>query len=208
MRNDVLKRDEHPTKKNLVECTRQLISRNGVDAVTVDMVLTESGVSKGSLYHHFKDFDALIQTVQIRNFSEFVDEGIGFLEEALGRATSAEQLRTKLYAVIDLAHDPRRAPNRIERARIVGSSGTSLEYTQALASEQERLRRRGEELIAEAQRRGWVNPTLSPQALSSFILGFTFGRVLDDVCLTHVSSDDWNAVVRQFMERILLAVDA
>lgn len=204
----VLKQDAHPTKKTLVECARQLIADHGVDAVTVDMVLSESGVSKGSLYHHFKDFDALIQTVQIGNFSEFVDEGISFLEGALGRASSPEELRTNLYAVIELAHDPRRAPNRIERARIVGSSGTALEYTQALGREQERLRRRGEELIAEAQSRGWVNATLSPQALSSFILGFTFGRVLDDVCHTHVGSDEWNAVVRQFMDRVLLSVDA
>lgn len=204
----MLTQDAHPTKKVLIECARQLIARNGVDAVTVDMVLAESGVSKGSLYHHFKDFDALIHTVQIANFSEFVDEGIGFLEDALGRASSAEELRANLYAVIERAHDPLRAPNRIERARIVGSSGTATEYTQALAQEQERLRRRGEELITQAQRRGWLNPTLSSQALSSFILGFTFGRVLDDVCQTHVPASEWNAVVSQFMDRVLLAVDA
>lgn len=204
----MLKQDAHPTKKTLVECTRRLITREGVDAVTVDMVLTESGVSKGSLYHHFRDFDTLIQTVQVLNFSEFVDEGISFLEVALGRASSPAELRANLYAVIELAHDPRRAPNRIERARIVGSSGTGLEYTRALAREQERLRRRGEELIAEAQARGWVNSTLSPQALASFILGFTFGRVLDDVCDSHVAADEWNAVVRQFMDQVLLTVDA
>lgn len=208
MNVSVLKQNAHPTKKTLVECTRQLIAQHGVDAVTVDMVLSDSGVSKGSLYHHFKDFDALIQTVQVGNFSVFVDEGISFLEAAMGRASSAEELRANLYAVIELAHDPRRAPNRIERARIVGSSGTALEYTQALAREQERLRRRGEELIAEAQSRGWVNSALSPRALSSFILGFTFGRVLDDVCQTHVAPDQWNAVVRQFMDQVLLAVDA
>lgn len=207
MNDRMLKQDAHPTKTVLVECGRQLIARHGVDAVTVDMVLVESGVSKGSLYHHFKDFDALIRTVQIANFSEFVDEGITMLEGALGRASSAEELRANLYAVIELAHDPRRAPNRIERARIVGSSGTSSEYTQALAREQERLRSRGEELIAAAQGRGWVNPTLSPQTLASFIFAFTFGRVLDDICHDHVSPGEWNAVVRLFMDRVLLAVD-
>lgn len=207
MNSDVLHQAEHPTKASLVECTRRLVSRLGVDAVTVEMVLTESGVSKGSLYHHFKDFDALIETVQVRSFSEFVDEGINFLEAALGSATSRDELRANLYAVIPLAHDPARAPHRIDRARIVGSSGHSLAFSQGLAREQERLRRCGEQLIAEAQAKGWINRSLSPRALSSFVLGFTFGRVLDDVCQEHVRAEDWNDVVHQFMDRVLLAVE-
>lgn len=206
MNNGVLRQDEHPTRKILVECARNLVAREGVDGVTVDMVLTESGVSKGSLYHHFKDFDTLIHTVQIRNFSEFVDEGISFLESALGNASSVGELRSNLHAVIELAHDPRRAAHRIERARIIGSAGSALDFTEALAQEQERLRRRSEDLIAEAQKRGWVNTTLSPRALSSFILGLTFGRVLDDVCHEQVQPDEWNAVVRQFVDRVLLNV--
>ena len=203
----VLQQAEHPTKATLVECARRLITRVGVDALTVEMVLAESGVSKGSLYHHFKDFDALIETVQLRCFSEFVDEDISFLEAALGSATSRDELRTNLEAIVPLGHDPERAPHRIDRARILGSSGHRVDFTQALSREQERLRRRGEQLIAEAQAKGWVNRSLAPRALASFILGFTFGRVLDDVCEEHVSAGDWNDVVRQFMDRVLLAVD-
>lgn len=203
----MLRQDEHPTRKALVECTRELIDRKGVDAVTVDMVLTESGISKGSLYHHFKDFDALIHTVQVRNFSQFVDEGISFLEGAMGRANSAEELRSNLYSVIELAHDPQRASHRIERARIIGSSGSAIDFSEAVAQEQERLLRRSEDLIAQAQQRGWVTPVLSPRAVSMFIMSFTFGRVLDDVVKEHVQPDEWNAVVRQFVDRILLSVD-
>lgn len=207
MNDGVLQQSEHPTKATLAACARRLIAEVGVDALTVEMVLAESGVSKGSLYHHFKDFDALIETVQIRNFSEFVDEGISFLEAALGSAKSRDELRANLFAVVPLAHDPGRAPNRIDRARILGSSGHGVGFTQALAHEQERLRRRGEQLIAEAQAKGWVNRSLSPRALASFIMGFTFGRVLDDVCQEHVRAEDWNDVVNQFMDRVLLAVD-
>lgn len=207
MNDGVLRQAEHPTRSALVECARRLIARVGVDALTVEMVLTESGVSKGSLYHHFKDFDALIETVQVRRFSEFVDEGISFLEAALGSATSRDELRANLRAVVPLAHDPERAPHRIDRARILGSSGHSIDFTQALSREQERLRTRGEQLIAEAQAKGWVNRSLAPRALASFILGFTFGRVLDDVCQEHVSAEEWNDVVLRFMDNVLLAAD-
>ncbi|MFM1752223.1 MAG: hypothetical protein RL119_1185 [Actinomycetota bacterium] len=202
----MIRADIHPTKRALLESARELIEIHGVDNLTVDMVLTNSKVSKGSLYHHFEDFDSLIHEVQLRKFSEFVEEGINFLEQAFGMATNAEQFRANLHAMAALAQDSARRPGRIERARIFGTSGTSLSFTQALANEQERLRQRGEELIAEAQSRGWVNSSLSARALSSFILGFTFGRVLDDVCETHVNSDEWNEVVRQFLDRVLLNV--
>jgi len=207
MNDGVLQQAEHPTKATLVECARRLITRVGVDALTVEMVLAESGVSKGSLYHHFKDFDALIETVQVRCFSEFVDEGISFLEAALGSASSREELRANVAAVVPLAHDPTRAPHRIDRARILGSFGHRVGFSQALSREQQRLRTRGEQLIAEAQSKGWVNRSLSPRAMASFILGFTFGRVLDDVCEEHVSAEDWNEVVRQFMDSVLFAAD-
>lgn len=200
----MIRADIHPTKRALIESARELVRIHGVDNLTVDMVLVHSKVSKGSLYHHFEDFDSLIHEVQLRKFSEFVEEGINFLEQAFGMATNPEELRANLYAISALAHDRARGPMRIERARIFGTSGTSLSFNQALAKEQERLRQRGEDLISEAQSRGWVNTSLSARALSSFILGFTFGRVLDDVCETHVNSDEWNEVVRQFLDRVLL----
>ena len=202
----MIRADIHPTKRALLESARALIEIHGVDNLTVDMVLAHSKVSKGSLYHHFEDFDSLIHEVQLRKFSEFVEEGINFLEQAFGMASNAEQLRANLHAIAALANSRARGPMRIERASIFGMSGTNLSFNHALAKEQERLRQRGEDLIAEAQSRGWVNTSLSARALSSFILGFTFGRVLDDVCETHVNSDEWNEVVRQFLDRVLLNV--
>lgn len=200
----MIRADIHPTKRALIESARELIGIYGLDNLTVDKVLLHSKVSKGSLYHHFEDFDSLIYEVQLKNFSEFVEESINLLEEAFGKATNPEELRANLYAVSILTQHPDRAPLRIARARVFGTSGTSLSFTHALANEQERLRQRGEDLIAEAQSKGWVNAALSSRALASFILGFSFGRVLDDVCETHVVPDEWNAVVRQFFDRVLL----
>lgn len=200
----MLNTQEHATRKILVEGTQSLIATHGVDRVTVEMVLAETKVSKGSLYHHFKDFDHLINTVQMRNYSAFVDEAISMLGQAFGSARSAEELRNNLFAVIPMAHDPARASGRIDRARVIGSSVSNVEFARVLAQEQERLRGRGEELMARAQAQGWVNMSLSPRALVSFIMSFTFGRVLDDVCDERVHAEDWNDVVRQFMDGVLL----
>lgn len=200
----MLRTEEHPTRRSLIESARTLIQVHGLDKVTVDMVLTESKTSKGSLYHHFKDFDELIDSAQIRTFSRYVNEGISFLERALDSASTAGELKANLFAVVDLGGDPQRSEHRIARARIVGTVGRSLRFSQALAVEQERLRRRGEELIEQAQSKGWLNSGLSAQALSSFIIGFTFGRVLDDVCHERVDSAGWNEIVHLFIDRVVM----
>jgi len=46
----------HPTKVALIEVVKEMIAEFGADGFTVEMVLAESGISRGSLYHHFEDF--------------------------------------------------------------------------------------------------------------------------------------------------------
>ena len=200
----MLRAEIHPTKRALLESALTIIETHGVDNVTVEMVLRDSEVSKGSLYHHFKDFDSLLAVVQLHKYSEFVDEAIRFFEQAFNKAFGPEEFKTNLFSVMALGHDPAGAPRRIQRARVVGSWGSNPDFTQGLAREQERLRQRGQDLIAAAQMKGWVNSSLSARALSSFIVGFTFGRVLDDVCADHADPTEWNAVVREFLDRVLL----
>ena len=43
----------HPTKVALLEVVKGMIAEYGADGFTVEMVLAESGISRGSLYHHF-----------------------------------------------------------------------------------------------------------------------------------------------------------
>ena len=50
----------HPTKSSLIHCAADLLDKYRFDEITVEMVLDRSGVSKGSLYHHFEDLDELM----------------------------------------------------------------------------------------------------------------------------------------------------
>ena len=50
----------HPTKSKLVETATRLLKTHKPSEISVDLVLSESKISKGSLYHHFADLDELI----------------------------------------------------------------------------------------------------------------------------------------------------
>lgn len=53
-------KSEVSTREKILVAACQLIARDGVSKLTLDMVAQEAGVSKGGLLYHFKSKDALI----------------------------------------------------------------------------------------------------------------------------------------------------
>ncbi|MEI6649648.1 MAG: GNAT family N-acetyltransferase [Actinomycetes bacterium] len=51
----------HPTKRLLFEVTMDLLEVHDFADVSLEMVLTASGISKGSIYYHFEDFPDLLE---------------------------------------------------------------------------------------------------------------------------------------------------
>lgn len=54
------------TRESIVAAARRLFGRRPVDAVSIDEIVAEAGVAKGSFYNHFPDRDALAQAVALR----------------------------------------------------------------------------------------------------------------------------------------------
>jgi AcrR family transcriptional regulator len=51
------------TRAHLIDVATRLFAERGYDGTSIEAVLTESGVSRGSLYHHFPGKDALFWAV-------------------------------------------------------------------------------------------------------------------------------------------------
>ena len=54
----------HPTKAKLIETVVELLDQHPVEAITLDQILEMSKISKGSMYHHFADFDDIAFVVK------------------------------------------------------------------------------------------------------------------------------------------------
>ena len=76
---------EHATHRALIDCGVELAKEFGMYGFTVEQLLTKSGISKGSLYHHFEDFVDLVECVQVRIFTEYVELDISQFKELLTR---------------------------------------------------------------------------------------------------------------------------
>jgi AcrR family transcriptional regulator len=198
-------RPTHPTKIALLEAGRALAEEHGLYGYTVEMLLDSSGISKGSLYHHFSDFMDFVESVQVGVFAESVRVDIDNAKEAFDRATSKEDFRRFILAVVGSAFLPDRPDLRLLRASIVGATRGREEYRARLGAEQLRLREMLADVIIQAQNRGWVRPEVDPDTGAAFMLAYSFGLVIDEVTGKPVDPQGWQDLVMALMDRVILA---
>jgi AcrR family transcriptional regulator len=91
------------TRAHLIEVATRLFAEHGYDDTSIGAVLTETGVSRGSLYHHFPGKDALFLAVFEAVSARIAAEMTAAIQDAAG---PVELLRTGSFALIRLAGDP------------------------------------------------------------------------------------------------------
>lgn len=91
----------HPTKAVLVKTVVELLNTQLPSEVHADQVLEISGISKGSLYHHFEDLGELVETAQVYRYSKWITKSVEFMTEILPKAKSPEELRKALSMVTE-----------------------------------------------------------------------------------------------------------
>lgn len=193
----------HPTKRLLLETAIDLIDEFGPQGFTVEKVLETSGISKGSLYHHYVDFDDLIDQAQIVRYGRAVDEDLTHIIEAIRKSKSRDDFLSRVKGIVDYASSENRVRDRSNRALILGSSWGKPEFRRALGEEQKRLTDAFVDLQREMAERGWIKPKFSPVAIATFIQAYAFGRLIDDVLDERVDTDEWGELVAAVIGAIL-----
>jgi AcrR family transcriptional regulator len=91
------------TRSQLIVIARRMFADRGYEGTSIEAVLKEAGVSRGSLYHHFASKEALFEAV-----AEDVETSVG--EQTLAAAGGSDgpvaALRAGFLAWIRLAGDP------------------------------------------------------------------------------------------------------
>ena len=111
----------HPTKRLLVETAAKLLESKAPSEVLAEEVLEISGVSKGSLYHHFEDLQDLVETAQVYRYSKWIDASIDYLTNNVVTARSKDELRKALRNLTMLTQSDERMDARAERARALAA---------------------------------------------------------------------------------------
>lgn len=193
----------HPTRERLIATMADLLDKKAPEQINVDEVLNVSGISKGSLYHHFEDFSDLLEVAYLRRFAAYVDLSSDAIAEIIATSTSRDELLNGLREITRRTQAPDLASLRLERLRAIGLAGGNERFRARLAVEQQRLTDVLADLVREAQAKGWCRPDFSPHVIAVFIQAYTLGRVLDEIAESPIDNDEWVAFIDHMVSATL-----
>jgi AcrR family transcriptional regulator len=185
----------HPTRERLIDTMISLLDQKAPEQINVDEVLSVSGISKGSLYHHFEDFSDLLEVAYLRRFAAYVDLSSEAIAEVIATSTSRDEMLTGLRAITRRTQAPDLASVRLERLRAIGLAGGNDRFRARLAVEQQRLTDALADLVREAQVKGWFRSDFPPHVVAVFVQAYTLGLVLDEITESPVDNDEWVAFI-------------
>lgn len=189
----------HPTRDLIVATAATIMKEKGVGALHIDDILEQTDLSRGALYHHFKNVDEIIESALLSTYAEGINANIDFVRNVLASAKTADEFRKGVFAAnVAYAHNQQLREVRKLRAHAMATTATAEALKEALAREQQRLTNEYINVISEAQKSGWVRASLDPLALATFIQAYSFGFIVDDVSESHVNTDKWIAIIEEF----------
>ena len=197
------RKTSHPTRERLIETMAGLLDQKAPENINVDEVLSVSGISKGSLYHHFEDFSDLLEVAYLRRFAAFVDLSSESIAEIIATSSSREEMLTGLRAITRRTQAPDLASLRLERLRSIGLAGGNERFRLRLAVEQQRLTDALADLVRESQVKGWFRSDFSPHVVAVFVQAYTLGRVLDEIAENPVDIEEWVAFIDHMLSASL-----
>jgi AcrR family transcriptional regulator len=182
----------HPTKARLIETAAELLDSALPETIQVDEILDKSGISKGSLYHHFEDLGELLEAAQVARYANWVDRSIGLIVPLLSSAKSRDDIINGLRKATLYTQSSEYKSTRFARARALANSETSDRFRKALGLEQERLTTALEDLVDEAKNKGLFRTELNSRVVAVFIQSYTLGKIVDDVVPTPMEQEKWD----------------
>jgi AcrR family transcriptional regulator len=178
----------------VLEVTRGLIDAHGEQGVRLDEVQRRSGVSSGSIYHHFGDRDGLIAAAQVDRFDRAVrDDARGLVDNLYGAATRGDpevyldEVRKQSATVVV----PERSAIRWARVTALASAWHRPDLMAALGESFSGLVETLFDGARQLQGLGVLNADLDPRGVAIFSQIHSLGLLLNDLDPRPVSDEDW-----------------
>ncbi|MBU3702954.1 MAG: TetR/AcrR family transcriptional regulator [Ilumatobacteraceae bacterium] len=180
----------------VIEATIKAIEASGEASVRIDDILNETGISKGSLYHHFGGREGLIAAARVVQFSRFVAEDAKNIRETLTKTTSLQEFIAATSALVELNESVERVSARHNRLSVIASSYGRPELRQSLALQQHSHTEHIADAVRYGQKMGWIRTDVDARAVAVFVQGYNLARVLLELDTEPVKTTDWDHVVR------------
>lgn len=185
---------ELDTRSKLVNATIDAISSGGESSVRVGSVASEVGVREPSVYHFFKNREALVEAAQIERYRRSYLEMMIPFEAAVLMSDSWEDFKRSVRKIFAAVYSPERVKIRSIRMSVMGAAQTSPAIAAAIIEINHESVASLARVMTFGQEKGWVTRDLDAMALAYWIIGQLNGRVMAEMNPSQVDLEAWNKV--------------
>ena len=190
------------TMQTLMDAAISELETNGESGFDMDSVLNQTGVARSSLYHHFDNKAGLIAAAEIEIIRSSMHEENVMQRKLFEQCTSFKEL-FDIVALFMRADSPDRGVEvRRSRARLMTAALHNKNVADAITEAQQSESRYYAESLAIAQNNGVIRKDIDILAVSYWIQGQFFGRILLDL------GEENFEIGAQWVETSLIALEA
>ena len=169
---------------------------SGESQLTIDDILLETGVSKGSLYYHFGDREGLIYAARIAQYSSYLESDSEELRNGLLTCTTFDQFVENLLGLTILSMQKNDRKIRAMRLNTISSAYGRPDLWYALQEKQNQYTNAITEVFEYGQKMGWVRTDITAHALGIFVQGHALSRILVDLDHNEIEAESWVKVMK------------
>jgi AcrR family transcriptional regulator len=172
------------------------LEESGESHLTIDDILLETGVSKGSLYYHFGDREGLIYAARIAQYSSYLENDSEELRSGLLTCTTFDQFVEHLLGLTILSMPKNDRKIRAMRLNAISSAYGRPDLWHALQEKQHQYTNAITEVFEYGQKMGWVRTDVTAHALGVFVQGHALSRILVDLDHNELEAESWVKVMK------------
>jgi AcrR family transcriptional regulator len=190
------------TMQTLMDAAISELETHGESGFDMDSVLNQTGVARSSLYHHFDNKAGLIAAAEIEIIRSSMHEENVMQRKMFEQCTSFKEL-FDIVTLFMRADSPDRGVDvRRSRTRLMTAALQNKNVADAITEAQQSESRYYAESLAIAQNNGVIRKDIDILAVSYWIQGQFFGRILLDL------GEENFEIGAQWVETSLIALEA
>ena len=170
------------------------IALGGESSVRVSSISAAVGVREPSVYHFFKNREALVEAAQIERYRTSYTEIIIPFEFAVQISDSLEEFERATRKILLMVFAPERHQMRAIRLNVLGAAQTSSTIMEAVNRTNSLVVTHLAEVLGAARSRGWITNQFDDRAIAYWIMGQINGRIMTEMNQDDVDLDEWNKV--------------
>ena len=188
------------SRTQLIDATLRIILEQGIDAVRIEEIVAEVGVTKGSLYWHFEDREALIKAALAEHIRRLNAETIAAVADALVTSSGKDDYFARIAPHIADPFDKDQVRDRWGRLAILVETRNDPDLNAMMKDLQARNLSVFVELMTDAQAAGVLRKDLDPRAVAVALSAMNLGSNIVDVLGEHAPAPGaWWALMSFFI---------